>query len=322
MKTKTKVWLTIAVAFIFGGLALAGIGVAFGATTNFSYYFSNGSFHFSKGSQDTVYNTVAIEDFSKLTVSSNVVDIRIVENSDKNCIIYSVPERYVPEITGTDNLVITVPEANVDIFNFLEFNTDESPYILINIHDSGRDREFDINNSTGDIYIENTAFHGNINSSTGDIHINSATCGDLKLETSSGDISMNSTTANELKVQVSTGETYYNDCTFDKMTLRSSTGDVEISSSTVGSVTLNGSTSDFKINDSSVKDIKVDVSTGECKLELNASEDDYSCQLSTSTGDIKYGHNEYEKQYSRDGNGNGSIAIHTSTGDISIRFSR
>ena len=71
MKTKTKVWLTIAVLFIFGGLALAGIGIAFGATPNFTYFYSNGHINFKNGSEDLVYNTVEIDDFSRLTVSSN-----------------------------------------------------------------------------------------------------------------------------------------------------------------------------------------------------------------------------------------------------------
>ncbi|MCR5330528.1 MAG: DUF4097 domain-containing protein [Lachnospiraceae bacterium] len=323
MKTKTKVWLTIAVLFIFGGLALAGIGIAFGATPNFTYFYSNGHINFKKGSEDLVYNTVEIDDFSRLTVSSNTIDVRIVENADKNCIIYNVPEDSVPTVTGTDSLKIEVPvKDNVFFFNFGDVNMDEDPYIIVNIHNGNKVRDFDINSSTGDISIENTSFNGSIKASTGDIRISSVTTGDIKIETSTGDIHLSDIDSAQVKVQTSTGESHFNDLTADGMTIKTSNGDVSITDSDIDTIKLDGSTSDFKVAGSALRDINVKVSTGDCKLDLTGDISDYSCSLSSSTGDIHYGGKEFEKRYSAENGGNGSVVITTSTGEIKVNFNK
>ncbi|MBO4414835.1 MAG: DUF4097 family beta strand repeat protein [Lachnospiraceae bacterium] len=319
MSSKTKTWLVIAIVFIIGGILLAGVGVAMGGTLSYTYVFEDGKLNFSKSaSADFVSDTVSVSEFRKLIITSDTIDVNVVKG-DKYTISYSLPESLVPEITGSETLNIHIPSEDGFHVNLFSLYTDDEPYVTVTIPDSS-EKEFDIETSTGDISIENVNFNGDIKASTGDIKITSAKLGSTNIETSTGDLQIIDIDSPELKRTASTGQSYFENCRIDKLTLKTRTGDVQIDDSRFDSIKAEGSTSDITINDTSVKDVKIEVSTGECKLEIKGNASDYSCQLKSSTGDIKYDGESFEKSYSHNGSGNGSIIITTSTGDIKVKF--
>lgn len=318
MSTKAKTWLIIAILFIVGGLLLAGVGTAMGGTWSYSYFFKDGHINFSKNSDNYVSEKKIVSDFSKLNVTAGTVDVIIEKGADECSVFYYVPENMVPTIDDGDTLTIEVPKQT-SFFDFFNFNTGESPYIKITVP-SDDEKKFDISTSTGDVNIVRLSFYGKIGSSTGDITLNTTSLGDVTLSTSTGDMFINGVRSSGVEISTSTGETRISDSVIDKLVSKTSTGDIDIIGSEFNRIQIDGSTSDVTLTSTKVEDIKIDVSTGECELELLGNASDYSCKLNSSTGDIDYDRHEYEKRYSNDGTGKGTISIETSTGDIEVRF--
>ncbi len=319
MKSKAKTWLIIAIVFVIGGIMLAGVGMAMGGTLSYSYVFEDGKLNFSKSaSNDFVSDTIAVNEFNKLRIISETIDINIIKG-DKYTVSYNLPESLVPTISGNDTLTIDASSEKGLHVNLFTLYNDDSPYITVTVPGSS-EKELDIETSTGDILIDNVDFSGNIKASTGDIKIKSASLGITDIETSTGDLHINDTDAPEIKRTASTGQSNFDNCKIDRLILKTRTGDVKIDDSRLDSLKVEGSTSDITVDDTAVNDVKIEVSTGECKLKIKGKVSDYSCQLKSSTGDIKYDDESYEKNYSTNGNGSGSIVITTSTGDIKVKF--
>ena len=320
MTGKAKAWVFIAIFFIIGGILLAGIGVAMGGTLSYSYIYENGRLNFNNSTNELVSDSISVAGFSKLNVSVNTVDVHIIEG-DEYTVSYNVPERFIPRISEGDTLTVEVPSQTGFAGGFFFINTEESPSITITVPASS-EKKFDIEASTGDIFIENITFNGDIKSSTGDIKLISGKLGTVYLETSTGDIKLTGIDSPDVSISKSTGEAVIDKCSINKLVAKTSTGDVRIGDSVLDSFKIEGSTSDIALKDVTVNDVKVEIGTGECKLELNGRSSDYSCKLSTSTGDIKYDGDSFEKRYTHDGSGNGSIVVSTSTGDIKVSFSK
>ena len=319
MKTTTKTLLIIAILFVIGGMLLAGLGVVMGGTTQFTYGFENGKFKFTEGSNDYVSDTVKVSKFTALNINTDIIDIDISDSGSDYEVYYNVPERFVPVISGTDTLTIEVPDAeglNVNLFSIGDY---DNAKITISIPESDKDLKFNINSSTGDVTVENVCFNGTVQTSTGDIDISDAKLGDVDLITSTGDISYSRIDCPVLRLTTSTGKSQVSDCTIESMISKTQTGDINISDSKVVSLKTEGSTSDIELDDVETDNVDIKVSTGECELDIRGRASDYSCDLSTSTGEIEYDGNEYEKQFTRDG-GSKNIIISTSTGDITVDF--
>ena len=317
MSTKAKTWLIIAVAFIFGGILLAGVGVAMGGTLQYSYIFENGRINFAGRSEEFVSDTINVKEFSKLNVISGTIDVIIEKGSDKYTVSYYVPEDMIPAIDEGETLTIDIPRKGFNFFN-LNFGYSESPYIKISIP-SDDQKKFDISSSTGDISIDRIAFYGDIETSTGDVRLGNAALGNVSVTTSTGEMYLNDINSSEMRLSTSTGETSIADCSIGRIDIQTSTGDITLRNSVLTSFKVDGSTSDVTLVSTTVEDIDIDVSTGECELELIGKASDYSCNISSSTGDITYDNNESKKQYSHTG-GKGSITVNTSTGDIDVTF--
>ncbi|MCR5323865.1 MAG: DUF4097 domain-containing protein [Lachnospiraceae bacterium] len=317
MKGKTKAWLIIAILFIVCGILLAGVGVAMGGTLSYSYIFENGKLRIKNGSGDFVSDTVTVSEFKKLNITSGTIDVYI-NKGDKYSVSYSVPEQFVPKISDGETLNIEISKEQFTVFSFVDMY-DENPYITVTVPSSDQ-KTYDIDASTGDIHIDNVNFRGDIKTSTGDVNVTSANLGNVYIETSTGDLHLTDVVSSEIKTTASTGESHIENCKIDRLTAKTSTGDYNINDSKLDSFKVEGSTSDIKIEGTSVNDVNINVSTGECELELIGKASDYSCRLSSSTGDIKYDGESFEKKYIHDGNGSGSITISTSTGDIKVKF--
>ncbi len=321
MKTTTKTLLIIAVCFMVGGLLLAGVGTAMGGTTQFSYEFTNGKFEFNDGSESYVGDTVKVSKFDKLVVNSNVIDVEISDSGKDYEVTYYVPKNYVPTISDGDTLTIKVPNDNdeglhLNLFSVGSFNDAK---ITINIPSSDKNLKFEVESSTGDITVENIDFNGSVKSSTGDVAISDAELGDVELITSTGDIYYSNIKCPSLNMTTSTGQSHIDDSDIDSLTAKTQTGDIDVNDSKIDSVKIEGSTSDIEFEDVETDDVYIKVSSGECELDIDGSAKDYSCSLSSSTGDIEVNGTEYEKQYTLNG-GSKNITVTTSTGDITVDF--
>ncbi len=313
-----KLWLIIAGVLMGTGLTLGAVGTARGGTWKFRLNVKNMSV---STSDSFVTETIKVDEFETLKILSHVTDINI-KPGDGYSITYHVPEDRLPKIdqNGKTLTIDADEEEGFYIFDFT-FASDENPYIDITVPEKDFYGYFNLEGSTSDITIKNVNFEGDMQSSTGDIHISDAELGKLNLQTSTGDIFLNNLTVNSLKTKCSTGEVTMKNITINgDYTSETSTGDVTISSSSMDTFSLNGSTSDVKVTSSEIRKVNVKTSTGDVELSLKGEESDYSLELKSSTGDIELGSSEFEKNYTKTTDGNKSIAIHTSTGDIDIDF--
>lgn len=318
-----KVWLVTAAVLMVGGIALSAIGLSRGATWNMRFDLTK--FKIIIGSDDYVTETLDVDEFNKLIVNTDTIDVNIIKG-DKYSITYHVPEDQKPEITNNDKTlsVSTKESEGFTLFNFsFFFSKENNPYINITIPDSEDCKVLSLATSTGDIKVSDLTVDGSINTSTGDIILNNNKMGNMVFEVSTGDIYINNCTMKSLETNASTGEVNISDSTCNgKYYSRTSTGDVIINNSELDSFNLEGSTSDVNVKNTRINNITISTSTGDISMILKGEEKEYSFDIDTSTGDIEIGQDEFEDRYSKHTDGNKQISISTSTGDIEIDFSK
>lgn len=320
---KTKLWLIIGVILMVAGIGLAAVGTVSGATWNWRFNFSDFKIH--TGSDNYIKETKTLEAFDKLIIDTSTIDINITKGNEYS-ITYFVPEDRKPEISSK-NGVTTINFEKDNSITFLDFsfmfNHEENSYVNITIPDSEAVKVIDITSSTADIKISSLSIDGKISTSTGDIRLEKNKMGDMGFSVSTGDIYIDNCSIDSLETKASTGEVKLtNSIITGKYTSKTSTGDVTISGSELDGFTLSGSTSDVTVSSSTIENIKLETSTGDIKLGLNGTEDEYSIEIYTSTGDIDIDGEEFEKKYKKTASGTNSININTSTGDVDIDFGK
>ena len=318
-----KVWLLTAVVLMTGGVALSAIGLSRGATWNMRFDLKN--FKFVTGSEDYIDETVDVDEFNKLVLKTNTVDVNIIKG-DKYSVSYHIPKDQKPDVSvNARTLVVSTEETEgFQLFNFgFFFDHDDNPYINITVPDSMDEKIIAVATSTGDVTISGLTIDGSVQTSTGDIKVSDTKMGDMTFQVSTGDITINKCTSESIETKASTGDVKITDSTCKgRYYSKTSTGDVFVSGSELGSFVLEGSTSDVDVNNTRIDNVKISTSTGDVSMNLRGNEKDYNLDIKTGTGDIEIGNAEYEDRYTRDTDGNNSIVITTSTGDVKIDFSK
>ena len=299
----SRIWLIIAVLMLVSGIGLAAIGTLNGGTWKMRFDLKD--FKVKTASDDEYVNkTEIVDEFSTIKVITSTIDINI-ENGDKYSVTYYVPEDKIPEIT-CENGVLTVDtnESNsFSIFDFSFISDDRNPYITITTPSTEVGNKLDVRSSTGDIKVAGLGFDGNIKTSTGDITVDYISSENIETETSTGEFKLSNSIVNR------------------KLTSDTSTGDITLNQNTINYFGAEGSTSDIKVLGSEIDKIDIKTSTGEVELELKGSDSYYSFDLHTSTGDIRLGNQEFEKNYKKDFTDDKNyVNVKTSTGDIDIDF--
>ncbi|MCR5355945.1 MAG: DUF4097 domain-containing protein [Lachnospiraceae bacterium] len=292
MNRTGKIILLIAVCMIPIGAFLVAVGIHFGGKTSWSIGLGKGV---TPTSQEVVSGEVDLKDFDSLKVDVASIDVNIQEG-DSYRIEYTVREGMEPKITeSSGKLTVKQPDSVGMGFNF-GFDTQPNVYNIT--VPKGSSIDIDAESASGEITIRDIDISGKVEASSGDITISGSEGKELSVETSSGKISCDS-------VEVKSAD------------FKASSGEINLSGITADEVKCNTSSGDVELKDSKVSDVEMEASSGEIEIELDGDEDDYSYDISASSGDIKVNGQTAEKRFEKDG-GKGKISVKTSSGDIKV----
>ena len=265
---------------------------------------------YSLGNGETYDESETYRGVEKVDIFGETVDVEIIGGSSNSIDLelIQIPESYT--ITHTKN----GSTLNIRVISGTTwFSGNIDPRMELSVPDSV---DIDIENSTGDVIVENIEGKNfNIVTSTGDIQLNDistninvkSTTGDMEFDKIDGDIKAKSSTG---------GQDYSN--IFGDINAESSTGDKTLYD-VKGKLDLTSSTG--SITGKKVEltdDSNFRTSTGDINLDLINDMDDFSFDMTSSTGDIQI---EESKGSGKLKFGNGSIKItaESSTGEQTIR---
>ncbi len=316
MKKNTTIWLVTAVALI-----LVGTVIFASVMTNLNWDFTKLS------TVEYVTNTYEIEDdFSSIVIDSDVADIEFVLSEDKECKIecYEYKDTGNDVKVSDDTLTISTVD-NRECYDHIGINLSQ-PKVTLYLPESEY-KFLDIICFTGDVIIPSAFEFEDalVNLTTGDIKFSSSVKGILELSSTTGDITLSDVSANCVDLKVTTGYIkaanvscngeFIATSTTGSKTLKdvsclnlistASTGDTNLENVVASeSFDITGTTGDVIFKNSDAEDIKASTTTGDIYGTLNSdkvfitdtSTGDVSvpnttvggsCQLSTSTGDIR-----------------------------------
>lgn len=159
------------------------------------------------------------------------------------------------------------------------------------------------------VYLPRNDFDNiSIRTATGDVRFDSLTANEIKLKTSTGDIRVSSVDcAGTVSATVSTGDIRFTGLNCKLLTTEGNTGDITLDNCYAAVIAVKTSTGDVRFEDSDAEKLTVRTSTGDVSGTLRTAK---VFTVNTSTGDVSVPH-------SSEG---GSCEIKTSTGDIRIRI--
>ncbi len=317
MKTRTKVWLIIAVSFILIGCLIFG-----GMMTVLNWDFTKLS-----SSKTETNDYVLTEKFENISISINTADIMFVESNDDNIRVECIEdanEKHTVKLE--DNTLDISYKSTKKWYHYIGFDF-TVPKITVYIP-AGDYGVLTIDSNTGDVHIPDVFSFSSIDVSlsTGNVYNYSSSNGDVKIKTSTGHITIDKINADSLDLSVSTGCIKVSDVTATgDINIKVSTGDSYLTDITCKNLISKGNTGDLCLNNVIATE-KYDIirTTGDVTLD---SCDADEINIKTDTGDVE-GTLLSDKIYSVNtstGNVNvprattgGICEITTSTGDITI----
>lgn len=294
MKTKTKIWLVIAVLLVLiGGVLFARVMSAL-------------DWDFTKltTAEYEITTHEMSEAFDRIAVDTDTADVVFAVSEDGKCKVECYEETKAKHTVLVQDGALTVAVAEKrTAFDFIGITFD-TPKITVYLPKTAY-TSLVIEESTGDITVPaGFAFDEvGISLSTGDVFFSGSVTETLKIKTSTGDIRVEETAATTLDLAVSTGETYLSDVfcvnlvadgdtgsitlknfvAAEKMSVVRSTGDVVFDGADAGEISVETDTGRVCGSLLSAKTFDVHTDTG--RVDVPATEGG-RCVIKTDTGDI------------------------------------
>ena len=256
-----------------------------------------------------------IDDFDKINIKTNTIDIKIAQSDDKNCYIAYNLKKEKGEVPA-------VYEVSGGEFKLRQ----KSNHVTINVDLSGLAA---ILSGTQD-YVRQNQF---VLYLPKDKKISEA-----EFDTEDGDISIDGLKSDKMDIAVDAGDIKLENAELQSGKITSSDGDIVVKNTNLKCMALTDNYGDVKCNDGSFEDIAVKLNDGDLKLQntkLNSGYgdvkvigfDDWNDILvsaRTSYGDVSVNHKidgektetSFEKNVE---NPSAKLEINCSDGDISIR---
>ncbi len=260
MRTRTKVWLIIAVSLIFIGCIL------------FTGIMKTLKWDFMKLSTvNYETNTYEIgEDFNSISINTDTADIEFVSSDDGKCTVVCHEQENAKHSVTVEEDTLTIElieERSVyDFVGYIGLNFD-TPQITVYLPKTQYDSLF-IKESTGDIGVENiTVDLLDLTVSTGDINLTDIECKNLISKGNTGDIFLKNVVATE------------------KFYIERSTGDVRFDGSDAAEVFVTTDTGNVTGSLLTDKEFIAQTDTG--RVEVPKTVNGGKCEIKTDTGDIK-----------------------------------
>lgn len=281
---KRGIWIASLSCFLVGAACIT-IGLIKGGRLGFRVDLKNHKI-ITADSKDVIRFNQKVDKFDKIKLDLSVIDVTIEEGDDFR-VAYMLEKDLKPEIEVKDG-TLYVSGKKSDTFN-INFSVG-----FENLGDDVNTMKITVPKGTK---IEKGEFH----TSTGDIIMSDVDIYGLNITGSVGDISLKNETINDLFIRVSTGE-------------------VELDNIKTVSLDIETSTGDVRLENLDVDSGNVRTSTGEINGSFARKLEDYSLDVSSSIGDISVNDTETEKHYSS--KGNNDFLFSSSTGDITLNFSK
>ena len=128
-----------------------------------------------------------------------------------------------------------------------------------------------------------------------------ATLSDITLDSGVGSVSIDSIVADSLSIDTGVGDTEIKDCDIESIDADNDVGDITLSNC-------------------SFLDLDVDNSVGDITVSSARDLSDYDIDLDTSIGDVYVNDHSCKREFSQDGNSDGSVTLDNSTGDITLKY--
>ncbi len=317
MKTKTKIWIVIATAFIVvGGILFVGV-------------MSKLNWDFTKLSTfKHQTNTYEISDaFENISINTDTAEVEFKTTDSENCIVECYEEEKVKHEVMVENNTLTIKIVDSrKWYEYVGINFDSTKITIylpltqygslfiesetsdVEISNDFTFKDVDISLSTGEVdFCANVTDAIKIETSTGDISIEDITAGSLDLTVSTGEVEVSNVKCEgDVLVGVSTGKTYLSDTKCKKIISKGSTGDIYINNVTALELfSIERSTGDVKIENSDATEIFIKTDTGDVfgslltekvfitrsgtgKIIVPSSVNGGRCEIITSTGNIRF----------------------------------
>ena len=322
MKTKTKIWLTIAASLVLLGCILFAVVM----TTLKWDFMELTTVHYET-------NTYEIsETFDSISLNTDTADIVFVFSDDGKCRVECYEEEKTKHTATVENSSLTVElideRSSHDFIGYIGFNFD-TPKITVYLPKNEYSSLF-IRETTGNIEIpQEFIFQGmDIKTSTGDVKNYASASENIKIITDTGDIFTENISAKNLSLSVSTGKINAGSVMCEEIfEINVSTGKTKLSNISCKNLISKGSTGDISmINLLAAERISIERDTGDILFDgCDANE----LFVKTSTGDIK-GTFLSDKTFAVESNTGtidvpkntvgGKCKISTDTGDIKINI--
>ena len=257
MRTNKKLIVTVIVCLILGVSVCLTVlilsGFDFGVLNTVKY-------------ETKTYETE--EEFSAVSIEVSTENIVFLPSEDGKCrIVSSESEKIKHDVTVEDGTLSIKLNDGRKWYEYLGFALgagDVTIYLPNKVYNSLK-----IDVSTGDIKISDLTFDGDveINVSTGKAELDNVNCKNFISDGSTGNVKLNNVIATE------------------KFTIKRSTGDIKFQGCDAGEIFVKTSTGDVTGSLLSEKNFKTDTSTG--KINVPHTTSGGTCEITTSTGDIK-----------------------------------
>ncbi len=298
MDQKTKKWLIAAACLVVTGIILMG-----SIMTMLNWNFGK----LSTVKYET--NTHIINDnFTNISLSADTADITFTPSEDGSCKVVCYEQTNLKHVvtTGDGTLKIHMqderkwysyigihfgnPKINVYLpageYGALTIQTDTSD---TEIAKDFKFQSIDIAQSTGDVINYASAADSiKIKTSTGKITASDITCeGDVTIKVSTGKTNLTNITCKNFSSSGSTGDTVLKSViAAEKFSIKRSTGDIQLDDCDAAEISITTDTGDVQGTLFSDKVFIVQTDTG--RVDVPHTVSGGKCEITTSTGDIKF----------------------------------
>ncbi len=294
---KKKEILIIALLLV---VCIEAFSVAFKFVVKAAVHRGNESFHIVSDKK-IVENTVELSEFKKLDLDVASVNT-YVEPGDTYKLEYHVYENNIPVIDqGRDSLSIKQP-SNVGLFNFNPGNWEgEEQYYKITVPKTAEVINVDMEATSGMISIEDIDVEGKILISSGNVKLENSKSDELYLHATSGNIEMKDVELQKLKLDLTSGDLCASDCVAENIDAEMTSGNMDFD--------------DMKFNNA-----YFDLTSGNIELEAVGSEDDYSFDMKSTSGDFEVNGKKIDEGYHTDAGKDRIIKVDMTSGSFNISF--
>lgn len=297
MTKLTKKWLIIASALVVSGLAvMTGAIVAVG-------------FDYSKlNTLEYETNTYEMnEDFDKISVDTNIADIKFVKSDDESCKVICFEAEKMRHTVSCKNETLTICGTDERKWYECIGISFDCPNITIYLPESEYSLLY-INTNTGDIDIpESFAFNElEIETDTGSVECVADVSDTVKIESNTGDVSISFVESDcNIDVNTDTGSIKLTDINCTNFNVESDTGDISFTNVVAkGNGIVKCDTGDIKLKSSDAVNISIETNTGDITgtllspkkftaksdtgdVDVPDTETGGKCEIITDTGDIR-----------------------------------